>query len=243
VTAHDVPNGGTLASGTPAHRAGGALVVFEGSEGAGKSTQLRRLAAHLQATGVECVPLREPGGTIVGERVRALLLDPEHQLDAAAEALLFMASRAELMAREIRPAIARGAIVLLDRFFLSTYAYQIAGRGLDEERVRGANQLAVGGMVPDLTVVLDLPAEAGMARADARGARDRMEQAGDHFHRRVADAFRTFVTEAWQAAHPECGPIVRVDAAGTEDEVFQRVLHTIHGLRPALSGATHTTSL
>jgi dTMP kinase len=213
------------------------LVVFEGAEGAGKTTQARRLAQRLEALGVPHLALREPGGTPTGERVRALLLDPAHQLSAETEALLFMASRAELVTREIRPALERGDVVVLDRFFLSTYAYQIAGRGLDEAQVRGANQLAVQGLVPDLTVLFDLPREEGMARADARGERDRMERAGDAFHTRVSAAFRTYLEPAWQQAHPECGPIVRIDASGSHDDVFDRVLAALAAARPETFGA------
>jgi len=201
----------------------GVLVVFEGAEGAGKTTQLRRLEQWLRVHGVAVTALREPGGTRAGERIRELLLDPSGELSPATEALLFMASRAELVASCVRPALERGEVVLLDRFFLSTYAYQVDGRGLPEAAIRGANQLAVQGLVPDITLLLDLATDAGMARADARGARDRMERAGDAFHERVGLAFRTFLSSEWQQAHPECGRIVRVDAAGTEDAVFDRV--------------------
>jgi dTMP kinase len=102
--------------------------------------------------------------------------------------------------------------------------------------VRGANQLAVQGLVPDLTLVFDLSSDEGMARADARGARDRMEQAGDDFHRRVGAAFHTFLDPAWQRAHPECGPVVRIDAAGTEDEVLSRVVGALAAARPETFG-------
>lgn len=201
----------------------GALIVFEGVEGAGKSTQVRRLRACLEAAGVPVVAVREPGGTALGDAVRALLLDPASSLDARAEALLFMASRAQLVCDVIRPALERGEFVLTDRFFLSTYAYQIAGRGLPEREVREANRLATGGLTPNLTLVLDLPVADGMRRARARSGPDRMEGSGVEFHERVRRAFREYATAAWQADHPECGPIVLVDAAGTEDEVAGRV--------------------
>ena len=202
----------------------GLLLVFEGAEGAGKSTQIGLLLDALAAAGVPHLPLREPGGTALGDEIRHLLLDPARDdVVPRAEALLFMASRAQLVEREIVPALGRGDVVLLDRFFLSTYAYPIAGRGLAESEVRQANQFATGGLVPDLTLFLELPARDGMARADARGGRDRMERSGDDFHRRVSAAFAGFATPEWQAAHPECGPIVRVDATGTERAVQQRV--------------------
>ena len=129
----------------------GRLIVFEGVEGAGKSTQLERLGGHLARAGVSHREFREPGGTALGDSIRQLLLDPLSTVSARAEALLFMASRAELVSRELRPALESGTIVLLDRFFLSTYAYQIAGRGLAESDVRSANMMATDGLVPDLT--------------------------------------------------------------------------------------------
>lgn len=201
----------------------GRLVVFEGVEGAGKSTQLRRLDARLKSAGVPCLTFREPGGTTAGDRIREVLLNPAVLLDARTEALLFMASRAELVATAVRPALQDGTIVLLDRFFLSTYAYQVAGRGLPETDVLAANRAATGGLVPDLTLLLTLAASEGMARAKNRGPSDRMEQSGDAFHASVEQAFANFATPAWQAAHPEAGRIVAVSATGTQDDVERRV--------------------
>ena len=208
---------------------GGLLVVLEGAEGAGKTTHLRRLETHLRTAGRDVVALREPGGTPLGTAIRELLLDTASEIAPAAEALLFMASRAQIVVREIRPALASGRIVLLDRFFLSTYAYQIGGRGLAEDDVQSANALATGGLVPDLTLVLDVDPEEGLSRARERGAQDRMERSGREFHDRVAAAFRTYLTDAWQMRHPECGPIVRVEAGGgaDEDTVFRRVLEPL----------------
>lgn len=203
------------------------LIVFEGPEGAGKTTQLQKLASRLAAAGLESVVLREPGGTPLGDAIRGLLLDAGRVISPAAEALLFMASRAELVEREIDPLLGRGVVVLMDRFFLSTYAYQIAGRGLPEPQVRQANSLAVGGLVPSLTLVIEIPANVGMARADARGVRDRMEILGDEFHSRVESAFAEFTSADWQRQHPECGRIVSVDGRGSEDEVHARVVESL----------------
>jgi dTMP kinase len=200
----------------------GRLIALEGPEGVGKTTQLRRLVAHLERAGVPVLALREPGGTDAGDAIRDLLLHSAHDLAPAAEALLFMASRAELVARAVRPALARGTVVLLDRFFLSTYAYQVAGRGLPEEEVRAANQLAVGGLVPDLTLLLDSP--HGQERVGRRPVRDRIERSGEEFHETVQEAFRRFADAGWQRAHPECGNVVLVDAGGSVDEVFERLL-------------------
>jgi len=205
----------------------GLLIVFEGAEGAGKSTQLRLLADWLGSRGRDVVAVREPGGTVVGDEIRRILLDPNSDIVSRAEALLFMASRAQLVEREIRPALESGAIVLLDRFFLSTYAYQGIGRGLPESDLRAANAIATQGLVPDLTLLLTMPVADGLARAVERGELDRMERAELAFHERVALAFETFTTSDWQAAHPECGPIVLVDATGSEAAVFDRVLGTL----------------
>jgi dTMP kinase len=211
----------------------GRLIVFEGGEGSGKSTQLQRLAAHLAERGVPHRCLREPGGTTLGTEVRRLLLDPTSDINPRAEALLFMASRAQLVEREIRPALETGEVVLLDRFFLSTYAYQIGGHGLPEADVRHANHLATAGLIPDLTLMLAFPATEGLARAEARAtAHDRMEAMGDPFHQHVAAAFASFADAAWQAAHPECGPIVPIDATGSQAEVAARVDAVLHAKWP-----------
>jgi dTMP kinase len=202
----------------------GRLIVLEGPEGAGKTTQAPLVARWLAGFGHEVISAREPGGTPVGDEVRRLLLDsPDGALADAAEALLYMASRAQLVDRVVRPALTRGAFVLLDRFFLSTYAYQVAGRGLAEDEVRAANQLAVGHLVPDLTILLTIPAAEGLVRADRRGGRDRLERADAAFHERVARAFAAYAEPGWQRAHPECGPIVGVDATGAVEDVFERV--------------------
>jgi len=202
----------------------GRLIVFEGGEGSGKSTQLRRLSAALARLEVSHVCLREPGGTPLGTEVRRVLLDRASDITPRAEAMLFMASRAQLVEREVRPALARGDVVLLDRFFLSTYAYQVAGHGLPEEEVRAANRFATGGLVPDLTLLLAFPVAQGLDRAARRAtSHDRMEAMGLEFHDRVGAAFSRYQEPAWQAAHPECGPIDTVLAEGTEAAVTARV--------------------
>lgn len=201
----------------------GRLIVLEGAEGAGKSTQLRLIAEWLGGQGETVVAVREPGGTIIGDEIRRLLLDPETDVVPRAEALLFMASRAQLVEREIRPALAAGATVLVDRFFLSTYAYQGVGRGIPESELRAANAIATTGLVPHITLLLTMPVAAGLARAAKRGEHDRMERAELAFHERVARAFETYAARDWQADHPECGPIVLVDARGSEADVFVRV--------------------
>jgi dTMP kinase len=211
-----------MASGMDALR--GRLIVFEGGEGSGKSTQLRRLSGSLARACVPHVCLREPGGTAVGTEVRRVLLDRASDITPRAEALLFMASRAQLVEREIRPALARGDVVLLDRFFLSTYAYQIGGHGLPEPEVRSANAFATGGLAPDLTLLLTFPVADGLARAGRRAtSHDRMEAMGLEFHRHVGAAFERFQQPSWQADHPECGPIETILAEGSEAAVTDRV--------------------
>lgn len=172
--------------------------------------------------------VREPGGTIVGDEIRRILLDPRSDIVPRAEALLFMASRAQLVEREIVPALERGDIVLVDRFFLATYAYQGMGRGIPEHDLQVANMTATQGLTPDLTLLMTLPVAEGLARANQRGGYDRMEQADIDFHNRVAQAFTTFSAPEWQAAHPECGAILVVDASGPEEEVFARLATTLH---------------
>jgi dTMP kinase len=201
----------------------GGLIVLEGIEGVGKSTQLQHLKRRLESQGLVVRAVREPGGTVAGDEIRRLLLDPASHLDGRTEALLFMASRAQLVADVIQPALAKGDFVIADRFFLSTYAYQVAGRGLPEEDVRRANSLATGGLIPDLTLLLDLPSDAGLARAAQRSAHDRIERSGPEFYERVRGAFVEFASPAWQQRHPEAGPIVLVDAGGDESAVAQRI--------------------
>lgn len=215
----------------------GKLIVFEGAEGAGKTTQIRLLGERLSGAGIVYVAFREPGGTPVGDAIRGILLDPEREIGAETESLLFMASRAELIATEVRPALARGEVVILDRFFLSTYAYQIAGRGLADEDVRAANHLATGGLIPDITLLLDVSAEEGLARAERRGGRDRMERTGDGFHDRVNAAFGVFAGSEWQDAHRECGRIVRISGTGSEQEIAALIDKAIAGVLDGLPRA------
>ena len=204
------------------------LIVLEGPEGAGKSTQIKLLAEALTRAGRKVVALREPGGTPLGEEVRRLVLhETESDVVARAESLLFMAARAQLVEKHILPALQAGHTVLLDRFFLSTYAYQIAGRGLPHDQVMAANRLATTGLRPDLVVLLTMSAAEGLARAHKRSAKDRIEQADPAFHERVTKAFAEFATPEWQKANPEAGTIVSVDARGTEAQVHQRVMDAI----------------
>ena len=207
----------------------GTLLVFEGAEGVGKSTQLRRLAIWLERAKIPACLVREPGGTPLGDEIRRLVLDTPGQMDPRAEALLFMASRAQLVTSLIRPALARGEVVVADRFFLSTYAYQIGGRGLPEHDIRAANAVATGGLVPTLTLLLSLPVGESLHRMRARGGEgpDRIESAETEFHERVDEAFAAFAEPEWQRTHPEAGPITRIDASGSEEIVAERIVAAV----------------
>lgn len=205
----------------------GLFVVLEGGEGVGKTTQWQRLADTLRAVGQHVVAVREPGGTPAGDAIRALLLDPGSTLAPATEALLFASSRAQVVRDVIEPALARGAVVLVDRFLLSTYAYQGAGRGLPMDALRAMNAFATGGRAPDLTLLLSVPFAQAQARALARGAADRMEREDLAFHARVRDAFDLALSATWQARHPEVGPVTAVAADTAVEAVTVRCLEAL----------------
>jgi len=188
------------------------FVVVEGPEGAGKSTLVRWLGAELRAEGRDVLTVREPGGTPIAEAARKLALKSRHDRAFAAELFLFLAARADLVERIMRPALAEGQIVIADRFGLSTIAYQVAGRGLPLADVEAALRVATGGLTPDLTLVLDIPVAVGRERQRTAGkVRDRIEREDDAFHGRVREAYRT-----------ASGPgIVHIDASQPKKAVQQ----------------------
>ncbi len=197
----------------------GVFITFEGAEGCGKTTQLGKLAERLRADGRDVVTTREPGGTPAGEAIRGILQHDTAGSDicAAAETLLFEASRAQLVQRVIRPALDRGAVVLCDRFADSTTAYQGYGRGFDIEDLLALHDFALGGTWPVLTILLDVSVEEGFRRLRARNAGqgttlDRMERESQDFHRRVAEGFRD-MARRW----PQRFRLV--DASGAPDAV------------------------
>jgi dTMP kinase len=175
------------------HKPAGRLVSFEGSEGAGKSTQIARLAAQFQQAGREVLTTREPGGTEIGEQIRNLLVHNSKgdEMCAETELLLFAAARAQLVREVIAPALLRGAIVLSDRFLDSSTVYQGIGRNLAADPVSQINRFAVGNVMPDLTVVLDVPEEVSLARLKRRasGLPDRMERQNVEFYRKVREGY------------------------------------------------------
>lgn len=169
----------------------GRLITIEGGEGAGKSTLIAALLAHLRAHGIDVVATREPGGCALGEAIRAIVLDPDRpDLCAESELLLMFAARAQLVREVIRPALARGAWVLSDRFTDASYAYQGSGRGQPHARIADLERWAADALQPDLTLLLDLPVTEGRARAAGRDVADRIEREGDGFFERVRDAYR-----------------------------------------------------
>lgn len=178
-----MPDGSVSAAGA------GLFVAFEGVEGSGKTTQARLLAEWLERHRIPYVAVREPGGTPLGEKLRQLLLH-EGEVPAVVELMLLLAARAQLVERVIRPGLAAGRVVVVDRYELSTLAYQAYGRGLPVAEVRRLNEYATGGLRPDLTLLLDVPPEEGIARRERTGRQaDRIEGAGAEFHRRVAEAY------------------------------------------------------
>lgn len=200
----------------------GRLITFEGGEGVGKSTQVKRLVVALQAQGIETVVTREPGGTWLSEEIRHLIKDQSVDPPCdRSELLLFLAARAQLVKNVIRPALETGKWVVSDRFSDSTLAYQGYGRGLPLDVLRLANDFACGGLKPDLTLLMDVSPEISRERMHCREkatntTADRIELAGDDFHARLRKGFAELAK-----AEPE--RIVTIDAGGTPDEVWERV--------------------
>ncbi|HSD02403.1 MAG TPA: dTMP kinase [Gaiellales bacterium] len=194
------------------------FISFEGLDGSGKTTQAALLADAAHAAGREVVSVREPGGTAAGERIRALLLDPAARIAPWAEALLYAAARAELVAEVIRPALDRGATVIADRYVDSSLAYQGVARGLGVEEVLDVNLAATGRLLPDRTILLELPRDVAAARLD--GTADRMEAEADDFHASVADGFA-------DVARRFPDRVVVVDGSGEPANVAARVLAAV----------------
>ena len=213
------------------HGLPGLFITFEGGEGCGKSTQFARLTARLQAhlgntASSQLLTLREPGGTVIGEEIRALLKSAErgHTLVPAAELLLFAASRAQLVREVLQPALTGGKLVLCDRFLDSTTVYQGAARQLDAAAVASVNAFAVAGCVPDATILLDLPTDAVRERLAGRAnaaplllSQDRFDTEQDHFFERVRAGYLELAASA-----PE--RVILIDAAGSPAEVEQKIL-------------------
>lgn len=204
----------------------GLFITFEGIDRSGKTTQAGRLAERLRAEGRSVVFTLEPGGTGLGRRVRSLLLERRSEVDPSAEMLLFAADRAQHVNTVIRPAVSQGKVVVSDRFFDSTVVYQGYGRGLDLDRIQAVQEVATGGLRPDLTVWIDVDLETVKQRRIPEGA-DRFEAAGDAFFERVRSGYRRI----WQA-EPE--RVLRVDGRRPVEDVARRIHREV---RERLAGA------
>ena len=208
----------------PSSACPGVLVTFEGVEGSGKSTQVARLRDYLESQGRAVEVTREPGGTPIGEAIREILLDPRNEaMTGTTELLLYEAARAQHVAQRIRPALEAGRIVLCDRFADSTTAYQGAGRVLAPEVVRRLHEVATEGLWPDLTVVVDVPSEMGLARVTQVGPFDRLEREGLSFHQRVRAGFLRLAEE-----EPERVKVV--DGTRSIDEVAGAIKELVDAL-------------
>lgn len=202
----------------------GLFITFEGIDGCGKSTQCERLKEYLKDNGRDFIFVREPGGTEIGERIREILLDKKNtQMTPRTELLLFEAARAQITDEVIRPALEEGKIVLCDRFFDSSSAYQGCARGMGMDFVAGLNMAATGGLKPDITFFFDISAEEALARRGKRGeASDRIELAGLKFQEDVRKGYL-------ELAGNSDGRIVTVDAMLGIDEIFEVILDTLKG--------------
>ncbi len=199
------------------------FISLDGLDGTGKSTQCRLLANWLRQQGLEVVVCADPGGTAVGNAIREILLGRRHELALPCEALLFMASRAQLTAEVIRPALEAGRSVLADRYLLANVVYQGHAGGLDPDQLWEIGQLATGGLLPDLTIVLDLPVELALSRLSGPG--DRMESRDAAFHSRVREGF---LAEARR--HPDTIQVVDANQTIPElhEQIRQVLAHRVH---------------
>jgi dTMP kinase len=200
----------------------GRFITLEGGEGTGKSTQIKRLAASLQAKGIGVLATREPGGSPGAEQIRSLMVEGEPgRWDAITETLLAYAARADHVARTIGPALLAGTWVISDRFSDSTFAYQGVGRGVPRETIRRIDSAVLDDFAPDLTLILDLDVTLGLQRAAARpGSENRFEKFGADFHEKLRQAFLDIARR-----HPERCRII--DAGGSEDQVAEAILAAV----------------
>ncbi|MHC4984011.1 MAG: dTMP kinase [Planctomycetota bacterium] len=208
-----------------AEKLAGKFIVIDGPDGAGKTTQLELLADYLRTEGVVIVETHDPGGTAIGERVREILLDKSHaEMTVGCEIMLYMASRTQLMGEVIAPALEAGKCALCDRWVSSTIAYQVAG-GADLENIENAYESAMLGARPDLTIILDLPADVGLARSGKTIGHDRMEAKGLQFHDKVRELFL-------QQAEESPNRFAVLDAEGSIEDVQARLREALGNWRP-----------
>ena len=195
----------------------GRFIAFEGCEGAGKSTQMRLLSEYLTSRGIPHILTREPGGGQISEAIRKIILDGKNsEMTDECEALLYAAARVQHLADTVAPALARGETVLCDRYIFSSFAYQGYGRGLSLAFLKEINAFAIQKYMPDLTVFLDIPSSRAFERKHGADPDDRMEQAGEAFHRRVYQGYKSLLKE-----YPE--EMTAVDCSGTKYETSARI--------------------
>ncbi len=207
----------------------GKFVTFEGCEGVGKSTQVKKLKEYLASRGINAVFTREPGGTPISEQIRTIILDPENKsMDDVTELMLYAAARRQHTQEFIKPRLENGETVICDRYIDSTTAYQGYARGLGSETVENLNALAVGDVNIDLTIFLDLPPERAFDRKGGRDEGDRLENEKMEFHKRVYDGF-------CKIAEKYPGRVVRVDASGSKQQTHEKIIKTLieRGIIPA----------
>lgn len=218
-----------------AQRNNGIFITFEGGEGVGKSTHIRFLEKALRERGTEVVRLREPGGTAIGEALRAIVLSNENaQMTARTELLIYEAARAQLVSDVIVPALERGAVVLCDRFTDSTIAYQGYGRGIDPRVISELNGFATGGIMPDRTLLLVCGAEDGLERATRDGEADRLENAGSDFHDRVREGFAAL-------AGSEPQRVRAIDSGERKSATARAIFENLSDLFPWMADASLIT--
>lgn len=207
----------------------GKFVTFEGCEGVGKSTQVKKLKEYLVSRGINAVFTREPGGTPISEQIRTIILDPENKsMDDVTELMLYAAARRQHTQEFIKPRLENGETVICDRYIDSTTAYQGYARGLGTETVENLNALAVGDVNIDLTIFLDLSPERAFDRKGGRDEGDRLENEKMEFHKRVYDGF-------CKIAEKYPGRVVRVDASGSKQQTHEKIIKTLieRGIIPA----------
>lgn len=212
--------------------ANGILITFEGDDGVGKSTHIAFLADVLRAHGLEVLCLREPGGTSIGENLRAIVLDAANsEMSPQAELLIYEAARAQIVAETIKPALAQGVVVLCDRFTDSTMAYQGYGRGLDMQFIDAANIFATGGIEPACTLFFTIPDNSRVERMKKRAAEDRLEAAGSDFHNKVAQGF----AEITKSNYPR---VKMVNAGGCHSQTAREVFAQLSDIFPWIAEET-----
>lgn len=201
----------------------GKFIAFEGCEGAGKSTQMRLLSEYLQKKAIKHIVTREPGGSEISEAIRKVILNGKFsQMSDECEALLYAAARAQHLCDTVQPALARGDLVLCDRYVFSSYAYQGFGRGLDIKFLKNINEYAVQHFMPDVTLFLNIPPRLAFERKHGADENDRIEQAGEAFHRRVYEGYLQLLQE-----YPE--EIVPVDCSGSKFETSAKIVSLLQG--------------